>query len=123
LTQQTVKNAYLWHGRSWLRKGIEAVLAIGVDFLWSKSRILEVYLNIAEFGPGLFGAEAAAQHYFNRPAADLTLQQAAALASVLPAPQVRSPVDLSPRQRTRAARIADGAQTILNDGRAACFAD
>lgn len=86
ISQQTVKNLYLWHGSSWVRKGIELPLTLLVEALWSKSRILEVYLNIAEFGEGIFGVEAAAQHYFKKSADKLTLQESALLAAALPNP-------------------------------------
>lgn len=86
LSQQTVKNLFLWDGRSWLRKGLEAGLTLGVETVWSKKRILTVYLNIAEFGEGVFGVEAAAQRYFGKPARRLTQSEAALLAAVLPNP-------------------------------------
>lgn len=86
LSQQTVKNLFLWDGRSWLRKGLEAGLTVGVETVWSKKRILTVYLNIAEFGEGVFGVEAAAQRYFGKPARRLTQSEAALLAAVLPNP-------------------------------------
>ncbi|WP_409309107.1 monofunctional biosynthetic peptidoglycan transglycosylase [Pectobacterium sp. B1J-3] len=86
LSQQMVKNLFLWDGRSWLRKGLEAGLTVGVELVWTKQRILTVYLNIAEFGPGLFGVEAAAKHYFNKSASRLTAHEAALLAAVLPNP-------------------------------------
>lgn len=72
LSQQTAKNLFLWDGRSWLRKGLEAGLTVGIETVWSKKRILTVYLNIAEFGDGIFGVEAAAQRYFHKPASQLT---------------------------------------------------
>lgn len=121
ITQQVVKNAFLWHGRSWLRKALEAALTPMVEALWSKRRILEVYLNIAEFDTGVFGVEAAAQHYFNRAAADLTARQAALLAAVLPAPQSRNAASPSDFVNRRARAITDGAATIARDGRADCF--
>ncbi len=86
LSQQTAKNLFLWDGRSWLRKGLEAGLTVGIETVWSKKRILTVYLNIAEFGDGVFGVEAAAQRYFNKPASRLTMSEAALLAAVLPNP-------------------------------------
>lgn len=86
LTQQTAKNLFLWDGRSWLRKGLEAGLTLGLESVWSKRRILTVYLNIAEFGDGIFGVEAAAQRYFHKPASRLTMSEAALLAAVLPNP-------------------------------------
>ncbi|MTD37901.1 monofunctional biosynthetic peptidoglycan transglycosylase [Erwinia sp. CPCC 100877] len=86
LSQQTAKNLFLWDGRSWVRKGLEAGLTAGMELAWTKRRILTVYLNIAEFGPGIFGVEAAARHFFNKPASRLTLSEAALLAAVLPNP-------------------------------------
>ncbi len=86
LSQQTAKNLFLWDGRSWLRKGLEVGLTVGIETVWSKKRILTVYLNIAEFGDGVFGVEAAAQRYFQKPASKLTMSEAALLAAVLPNP-------------------------------------
>ncbi|KAA1048048.1 monofunctional biosynthetic peptidoglycan transglycosylase [Pseudocitrobacter sp. 73] len=86
LSQQTTKNLLLWDGRSWLRKGLEAGLTVGIETVWSKKRILTVYLNIAEFGEGTFGVEAAAQRYFHKSASRLTMSEAALLAAVLPNP-------------------------------------
>ena len=86
LSQQTAKNLFLWDGRSWVRKGLEAGLTLGMETVWSKKRILTVYLNIAEFGDGVFGVEAAAQRYFRKPASRLSLSEAALLAAVLPNP-------------------------------------
>lgn len=117
LTQQTAKNAYLWQTRSWGRKVAETALTPVIEALWSKRRILEVYLNVAEFGPGIFGVGAAAREYFGTTPDRLTPVQAARLAAVLPAPKTRSPAAASKRSRA----IADGAATIARDGRAACF--
>lgn len=86
LSQQTAKNLFLWDGRSWVRKGLEAGLTLGMETVWSKKRIMTVYLNVAEFGDGIFGVEAAAQHYFHKPASRLSLSEAALLAAVLPNP-------------------------------------
>ena len=94
ISQQTAKNVFLWTGRSWLRKGLESGLTVLIEGAWGKERILEVYVNSIEFGPGIFGAEAAAQRYFGISAARLNRQQAALLAAVLPNPQrflVQSP--------------------------------
>jgi monofunctional biosynthetic peptidoglycan transglycosylase len=91
LTMQVVKNLFLWPGRSAIRKGLEIPLALGLDAVWPKRRILEVYLNIAEWGDGIFGAEAAARRDFSRPAADLDLRHAALLAVALPNPYRRDP--------------------------------
>lgn len=90
ITQQTAKNLFLWNGRSFVRKAIEAGLALVIDGIWPKRRVLEVYLNIAEFGPGIYGVEAASQAYFGKPARYLTEYQAALLAAVLPNPKVLS---------------------------------
>ncbi|QGH61828.1 monofunctional biosynthetic peptidoglycan transglycosylase [Serratia proteamaculans] len=86
LSQQTAKNLFLWDGRSWLRKGLEAGLTSGIELVWTKRRILTVYLNIVEFGDGVFGVEEASQRYFNKPAKRLTASEAALLAAVLPNP-------------------------------------
>ncbi|AYN28701.1 monofunctional biosynthetic peptidoglycan transglycosylase [Buttiauxella sp. 3AFRM03] len=86
LSQQTAKNLFLWDGRSYLRKGLEAGLTLGMEVVWTKRRILAVYLNIAEFGDGVFGVEAASQRYFHKPASRLTASEAALLAAVLPNP-------------------------------------
>lgn len=86
LSQQTAKNLFLWDGRSWLRKGLEAGLTSGIELVWSKRRILTVYLNIVEFGDGVFGVEEASQRFFNKPAKRLTASEAALLAAVLPNP-------------------------------------
>jgi monofunctional glycosyltransferase len=121
ISQQVVKNVFLWHGRSWPRKALEAGLTPLVELLWTKERILEVYLNVAEFDTGVFGVEAAAQHYFGRAASDLTPRQAALLAAVLPAPQARSAARPTDGVARRARAIEDGSATIARDGRAACF--
>ena len=123
ISQQTVKNTFLWHGRSWLRKALEATITPVMELIWPKRRVLEVYLNVAEFDEGIFGAEAAARHYFGVTAADLTPTQAARLAAILPSPQTRSASDPSNATRRRAASILDGAATIRADGRDACFAN
>ncbi len=121
LTQQVAKNLYLWHGRSYLRKGLEAGFALMIDTVWTKRRILEVYLNIAEFDEGVFGAGAASQSYFNKPVSDLSLTQAARLAAVLPDPKGRSASQPSAFVKKRGRANASGAETIAADGRAACF--
>lgn len=86
LTQQVAKNLFLWPGRSWLRKGLEAWFTGLIELFWTKQRILEVYLNSAEWGQGVFGAQAAARHHFGVEASQLSRQQAAQLAAVLPSP-------------------------------------
>ena len=121
ISQQVTKNVFLWQGRSWPRKALEALLTPLVEAVWSKRRILEVYLNLAEMGEGIFGVEAAAQAYFGVPAAELTATQAARIAAILPDPKRRSAKAPSDFVRRRARTIADGAATIARDGRAACF--
>lgn len=86
ISQQVAKNLFLWPGRSWLRKALEAGLTVCIEALWSKERILEVYLNVAEFAPGVYGAQAAARHHFGRDADRIEPRQAALLAAVLPNP-------------------------------------
>ncbi len=96
IPMQTVKNLFLWHGRSYVRKALEVPLALYFDLLVSKKRTLEIYLNIAEWGPNIYGAEAAAQHYFGRSAKSLTRRQAALLAVTLPNPAARDPAHPGP---------------------------
>jgi monofunctional biosynthetic peptidoglycan transglycosylase len=87
ITQQVAKNLFLWQGRSFVRKALEAYFAVLIEMCWTKERVLEVYLNVAEFGPGVFGVEAAAREYFGSSAAALEVGEAALLAAVLPNPQ------------------------------------
>jgi monofunctional biosynthetic peptidoglycan transglycosylase len=96
ITQQTAKNLLLWPGRSFVRKGLEAGLAIGLEVIWGKKRILEVYLNVAEFGKGIYGVEAACQHYFGKSARHLTPDESARLAVIMPSPRTRDPRYLTP---------------------------
>lgn len=104
ITMQTVKNLYLWPHRSYVRKFVEVPLAYWLDLIWSKRRIMEVYLNIVEWGPGVFGAEAAAQHHFKVPASQLSWRQSALLAATLPNPEVRAAGQPGPLTRRLAAR-------------------
>lgn len=101
ISQQTAKNLFLWPG-GYVRKGIEAWITLWLELLWPKARILEVYLNIAEFGPGIYGAEAGAQWHFGVPAAALSARQAAQLIAILPAPRALSPNPPSPHVTQRA---------------------
>ena len=87
ISQQVAKNLFLWSGRSYLRKGLEAWYTVLIEFLWPKQRIIEVYANIAEFGDGVYGAEAAAQSFFGKPASRLSASESARLAAVLPSPK------------------------------------
>jgi monofunctional biosynthetic peptidoglycan transglycosylase len=123
ISQQVVKNVFLWQGRSWIRKAMEGVLTPVVEVLWTKRRILEVYLNVAEFDEGVFGVQAAARHYFGIDARDLNALQAARLAAVLPDPKGRNAARPGPLVRRKSAQALDGAETIRVDGRAACFED
>ncbi len=105
ITQQVAKNLFLWNGRSYIRKAIEAWFTLLIETLWPKERILEVYLNIAEFGPGVYGAEAASRSFFGAPASDLTAWQAGILAAVLPNPKRMSVARPSEYVRSRAYTI------------------
>jgi monofunctional biosynthetic peptidoglycan transglycosylase len=103
ITMQTAKNLFLWPQRSTIRKGLEIPLALALDRAWGKRRVLEVYLNIAEWGDGLFGAEAAARRHFHKSAADLTQREASLLATALPNPILRDPSRPKRRQLVLAA--------------------
>lgn len=107
ITQQVAKNLFLWPGQSWLRKGIEAYLTVLIEALWPKHRILEIYLNIAEFGRGVYGAEAASRLYFQKPASQLTNAEAALLAATLPSPRKFKPTAPSLYLRSRQRWIVD----------------
>jgi monofunctional glycosyltransferase len=91
ISMQTAKNVFLWPGRDWIRKGLEAYFTALIELAWGKPRIMEVYLNVVEWGPGLYGAEAASEFYFHKPASALTTEEAARLAAVLPDPLKWSP--------------------------------
>jgi len=105
ITQQTAKNLFLWPGQSWIRKGLEAYFTLVIETFWSKTRILEVYLNVAEFGPGVFGVGAASEHFFRQSAARLNRSQSALLAAVLPNPTLLRVNAPSRYVRTRQAWI------------------
>ena len=123
ISQQVVKNVYLWQARSYIRKAMEALLTPLVEALWPKRRILEVYLNVAEFDEGVFGVDAASRHYFGVGPEALSNRQAALLASVLPSPKKREANRPTNAMNRRATAIMDGAALIAQDGRAACFED
>ncbi len=93
ITMQTAKNAFLWHGRNYVRKGLEAYFTFLIEKIWGKKRILEVYVNIIELGEGIYGVEAASRHFFSKTAKELTKREAALLASVLPNPRRWSPAE------------------------------
>jgi monofunctional glycosyltransferase len=105
VSQQTAKNLFLWPGQSWLRKGLEAGFTVLMESMWSKQRIFEVYLNVAEFGPGIYGVEAAARRHFGKPAAALSEGESALLAAVLPNPRLLSASAPSAYVRERQAAI------------------
>jgi monofunctional biosynthetic peptidoglycan transglycosylase len=116
IPMQTAKNLFLWPSRSYIRKGIEIPLALLIDLAWPKRRIMEVYLNLAEWGEGIFGAEAAARFYFHKSADRLDAREAALLATALPNPLHRNPARPSPRHAGLAARImarARGADSLV----------
>lgn len=123
ITQQVVKNVFLWQGRSWTRKALETSITPLVELVWPKRRIVEVYLNVAEMGKGVFGVKAAAQHWFGKSPADLTATEAARIAAILPSPGTRSAAKPSGATARRTAAIRDGAATIRADGRDDCFED
>ncbi len=110
ISMQLVKNLFLWTSRSYVRKALEVPLALYADLVLPKRRIAEIYLNIVEWGPGMFGAEAAARRYFKRPAAKLSLRQAALMAAALPNPGARNPAKPSAGHRRIAGRLAKRAK-------------
>jgi monofunctional biosynthetic peptidoglycan transglycosylase len=115
ITMQVVKNIYLWPGRSYVRKALEVPMALVVDFAWPKRRVMEVYLNIAEWGEGVFGAEAAARRHFGKPALALTPAEAARLAAALPNPRLADPRHgngASRRIALRVSRLGDLADCV-----------
>ncbi|MCC6850079.1 MAG: monofunctional biosynthetic peptidoglycan transglycosylase [Deltaproteobacteria bacterium] len=112
ITMQCARSVFLWPGRSWIRKGIEVWLALLMEQLWGKRRILEVYLNVVEWGPGIYGAESAARRHFGMAAARLDAERAALLAAALPAPRRFDPAAPSPALRRRAATIMTRARAV-----------
>ncbi len=120
ISQQTAKNVFLWPGRDWVRKGLEAGYTVLIETIWSKRRIMEVYLNVAEMGPGIYGAEAAARYWFDKSAADLTPREAARIAAILPSPRRYNAGSPGPYVRRRAARVQANARVVRNEGLAAC---
>ncbi|WP_158767995.1 monofunctional biosynthetic peptidoglycan transglycosylase [Terricaulis silvestris] len=120
ISQQTAKNLFLWPERSWVRKGFETYFTALIEFMWPKRRIIEAYLNAAEWGDGNFGVEAAARSRFGVSAADLTPLQAARLAAVLPSPNRWSAESPGPYVRRRAASIVERARIVRNERTASC---
>ena len=105
ISQQTAKNVFLWNGRSWVRKGLEAYFTVLIELIWSKERIMEVYLNSIEMGPGIYGAEAVAQAHFGKSASKLTRREAALIAATLPNPLKYSSKNPSKYMRKRQRQI------------------
>jgi monofunctional glycosyltransferase len=120
LSQQTAKNAFLWPQRSYLRKGVEAYYTVLVEALWTKERILEVYLNSAEWGPGVYGAEAAAEYWFGKNASELSRQEAARLAAILPSPLKWKAANSGRYVKRRAVAINANARTVKAEGIGIC---
>ncbi|HEX3918161.1 MAG TPA: monofunctional biosynthetic peptidoglycan transglycosylase [Caulobacteraceae bacterium] len=121
ISQQTAKNVFLWPDRSWVRKGFEAYFTVLIETIWGKRRIMEVYLNTVEMGPGVYGVEAAAEHYFHVSAKDVNAFQAARLIAILPSPLKWQAVDPGPYVRRRSGRIDAGEGTVRRDGGAECI--
>lgn len=120
ISQQTAKNVFLWPQRSYVRKGLEAYFTVLIETIWGKKRIMEVYLNSIEMGPGIYGAEAAAQRYFRVSAADLSDAQAARMAAILPSPLKWKAAKPGPYVKRRSRKITAAAGTVRRDGLAAC---
>jgi len=120
IPMQTAKNLYLWTGRSYVRKILEMPLAYLLTLFWPKERVIEVYLNIAQWGPGIFGAEAASQHYFHKSASELTKKEALLLTVALPSPLVRNPGKPNPRM-LRIAKSVERRMPVLA-ARSTCVA-
>lgn len=116
ISQQTAKNAFLWPGRDWIRKGLEAGYTVLIETAWGKRRIIEVYLNVAEWAPGVYGAEAAARHWFGKSAEDLSAREAARLAAILPSPRRYNASAPGPYVRRRASRIQAAMGTVRQQG-------
>ena len=120
ISQQTAKNVFLWEGRSYLRKGLEAYFTVLIEAVWGKHRIMEVYLNSVEWGPGIYGAEAASQRIFKKPARDLTTTQASRLAAILPSPLKWKAARPGPYVAKRSRRIGAATGTVRRDGLDGC---
>jgi len=120
ISQQTAKNVFLWPERSWARKGLETYFTVLIEAIWGKRRIMEVYLNTVEMGPGLYGVEAASQRYFHESAKQLAPFQAARLIAILPSPLKWQAVDPGPYVRRRDRRIDAAEGTVRREGEAGC---
>lgn len=115
ISQQTAKNVFLWQGGGWIRKGFETYFTVVSEAIWGKRRTMELYLNVAEWGNGYFGAEAAARGRFGKSAADLSKHEAALLAAVLPSPNKWRAVNPGPYARARAATIRKRMDVVRNE--------
>lgn len=122
ISQQTAKNAFLWPGRSYVRKAMEAWFTVLIELIWGKPRIMEVYLNIVELGPGIYGVGAAADHYFGTTPKALTTAQAARLAAILPQPIKRDAARPGKQTRRYARRIEKRVKVVKTDGIDFCLA-
>jgi monofunctional biosynthetic peptidoglycan transglycosylase len=120
ISQQTAKNVFLWPGRDWVRKGLEAWFTVLIEVGWGKERIMEVYLNSIEWGPGVYGAEAAAQRNFKVPASRLTAAQAARLAAIVPKPLSWKAARPGPYMKRRAGSINRNAKAVRREGLTSC---
>lgn len=120
ISQQTAKNVFLWPSRDWIRKGLEAGYTVMIETVWSKRRIMEVYLNVVEWAPGVYGAQAASRHWFGKDADELTAREAARLAAILPSPRRYKAASPGPYVRRRAGRIQAAMGTVRGDGLNAC---
>ena len=120
ISQQTAKNVFLWPQRDWVRKGLEAWFTVLIEVGWGKERIMEVYLNSIEWGPGVYGAEAAARRNFKVPASKLTAAQSARLAAILPKPLGWKAAKPGPYVKRRAGSINRNARVVRNEGLTAC---
>jgi monofunctional biosynthetic peptidoglycan transglycosylase len=120
ISQQTAKNVFLWPRRSWLRKGLEAYFTFLIETLWGKRRIMEVYLNVAEWGPGVYGAQAASQKWFGKDASRLTRSEAARLAAILPSPLKWRAAAPGPYVKRRSRRIGAASGTVRSEGLSSC---
>jgi monofunctional biosynthetic peptidoglycan transglycosylase len=120
ISQQTAKNVFLWPGRDWVRKGLEAGYTVLIETVWGKRRIMEVYLNVAEMGPGVYGVQAAARHWYGKDADELSPREAARLIAILPSPRRYKAASPGPYVRRRASRIQAAMGTVRNEGLASC---
>ena len=115
ISQQVAKNVFLWQGRDWIRKGFEVYFTFMIELVWGKKRILEMYLNVSEMGKGVYGIEAAARYYFNKPAKSLTRMEAARIAACLPNPKIYTIKPLSAHVASRSAWVIGQMGILQND--------